>query len=126
MTKILTAVIGDTRHVVVRLEAVDAPDIHNGRALAAATHEAFDEIEESDAAWRSELHTGVWTWPTASRVKRKRVRTSIEALIQVGRQFEAMPHNLETQNAMARSPVCRQVFGPVRVSSQENNPSGSR
>lgn len=119
MMKILTAVIGDTRHVLVKLEAVHAPDIHNGGAFAAATHEAFDKIEESDVAWRSELHTGVWTWPTASRVKRERVRTSIEALIQVGRQFEALPHNLETQNAMARSPVCRQVFGSVRASGKE-------
>jgi hypothetical protein len=107
----LTTVIADSRHVVTTMQAVGTPDIHNGRALAAAMLQTFDEIVESDAAWRSELSTGVWTWPTTSRVKRERVRMSLEALLRIGRQFETLPNSPESRNAMARSPVCREVFG---------------
>ncbi len=109
----LTPVIADSRHVVVAMQAVGAPDIHDGRALAAAVRRAFSKILESDVTWRAELRTGVWAWPTMSRAKRERVRTSLEALIQVGREFEALPHSPETQDAMAHSPVCREVFGAV-------------
>jgi hypothetical protein len=115
MMSALTAVIADSRHVVSTIQAVGAPDIHNGRALAAAMLSAFAEIAESDAAFLSELRAGVWTWPTASRVKRERIHTSLEAFIQVSRQFETLPHSPETQNAMARSPVCRNEFGVVPV-----------
>jgi hypothetical protein len=117
IANILTAVIADSRHVVATLDAVGAPDISNGQALAAGMVATFDQIEQSDAAWRSELRTGVWAWPTASRVKREHLRTSIEALLLVGRQFERLPYTRERQDAMARSPVCRDVFGSVRVSS---------
>jgi hypothetical protein len=111
---VLEAVIADSRHVITTLNAVGAPDVDNGRVLAARMIAVFDEIEKSDAAWRSELRTGVWAWPTTTRAKRERVRTSVEALIEVGRQFETLPHGPETQEAMANSPVCREVFGPVR------------
>jgi len=121
---ILTAVIADSRHVVATLDAVGAPDVGNGRALAAGMISIFDQIEQSDAAWRSELRAGVWVWPTTSRVKRKRLRTSVEALLLVARQIEGLPRTQERQDAMANSPVCRDVFGPVRVSSQESNRSG--
>lgn len=120
VANVLTPVIADSRRVATTMQAVGTPDIHNGRALAAAMLQAFNEIVESDVAWRSELRAGVWTWPTASRTKRERVRTSMGALIQVGRQFDTLPHGPETQNAMARSPVCRYAFGPVRVGEEEN------
>jgi hypothetical protein len=115
VANVLTPVIADSRNVVTTMQAVGTPDIHNGSTLAAATLQVFNAIAKSDTAWRSELRAGVWIWPTASRTKRERVRTSLEALIQVGRQFEALPDGLETQNAMARSPVCRYVFGTVRM-----------
>jgi hypothetical protein len=125
MTNILTAVIVDARHVVTTLEAVGAPDIGNGRALAAAMVATFDQIERSDAIWRSKLRARDWAWPTASRMKRERLRTSIEALLLVGRQIERLPLTRERQNAMAGSPVCRDVFGSVRVGGQESNQSDS-
>jgi hypothetical protein len=115
ITNGLTAVIVDVRHVVTTLEAAGAPDISDGRALAAAMVATFDQIEKSDAIWRAKLRAGDWAWPTASRMKREHLRTSIEALLLVGRQIERLPHTRERQNAMAGSPVCREVFGSVRV-----------
>jgi hypothetical protein len=125
MINALTAVIADSRHVVTTIQTVGAPDIHNGRALAAAMLSAFHEIAESDAAFRSELRAGVWTWPTTSRVKRERVRTSVEAFIQISRQFGTLPEGPETQNAMAGSPVCRERFGAVPVSEQNTKRSST-
>jgi hypothetical protein len=109
MTNILTAVIVDSRHVVTTLEAVGAPDIGNGRALAAAMVTTFDQIEKSDAMWRSELRAGDRVSQTAPLVKRDRFRTSIEALVLVGHQIERLPLTPERQDEMARSPVCRDV-----------------
>jgi len=123
---ILTAVIADSRHVVATLDAVGAPDVGNGRALAAGMIETFDQIEQSDAAWRSELSAGVWAWPTTSRVKRERLRTSVEALLLVARQIERLPRTQERQDAMAGSQVCRDVFGAVRVSTVLQEPARSK
>jgi hypothetical protein len=125
MTNILTAMIVDARHVVTTLEAVGAPDIGHGRTLAAAMVATFDQIEKSDAIWRSKLRDGDWAWPTASRMKREHLRTSVEALLLVGRQIERLPVTRERQNAMARSPVCRDVFGSARFGEQESNGMGS-
>src|SRR4029077_17031047 len=124
MANILTAVIADSRHVVTTLDAVGAPDVSNGRALAAGTVATFDQIGQSDAEWRSELRTRDWAWATMSRVKRERLRISIQELLLVGRQFERLPLTQERQNAMASSPVCREVFGSVRVGGQQSNRSG--
>ena len=85
----------------------------------------FDQIEKSDAIWRSNLRAGDWAWPTASRMKIERLRTSIEALLLVGHQIERLLLTQERQNAMARSPVCRDVFGSVRVGGRESNQSDS-
>ena len=116
IANLLEVVIADSRHVVKRMDAVGTPDIRDGRPLAAEVVATFDQIEQSDAAWRSELRTRVWAWPTASRVKRERLRMSLEALLVVARQIERLPRTQERQNAMAGSPVCRDVFGAVRVS----------
>src|SRR4029077_20139541 len=124
MANVLTAVIADSRHVVTTLDAVGAPDVSNGRALAAGTVATFDQIGQSDAEWRSELRTRDWAWATMSRVKRERLRISIQELLLVGRQFERLPLTQERQNAMASSPVCREVFGSVRVGGQQSNRSG--
>jgi hypothetical protein len=118
MANVLTALIADSRHVVATLDRVGAPDIGGGHALATETVATFDEIEQSDAEWRSELRAGIWVWPTASRVKRERLRTSFQALMLVGRQIERLPLTRERHNAMAHSPVCRDVFGSVRVGGQ--------
>lgn len=84
----------------------------------------FDQIEKSDAMWRSELRAGDRVSQTAPLVKRDRFRTSIEALVLVGRQIERLPLTRERQDAMARSPVCQNVFGSVRVGEQKSNQSG--
>jgi hypothetical protein len=118
MTSILTAAIVDSRHVATTLEAVGAPDIGHGRTLAAAMVATFDQIEKSDAIWRSRLHAGDWAWPTASSMTRQRLLTSVEAPLLVGHQIERLPLTRERQDAMARSPVCREVFGSVRVGEQ--------
>lgn len=115
MTNILTAVIVDAHHVVTTLEAVGAPDVDHGRTLAASIVATFEQVEKGDALWRSELDAGDWTWPTASRANRESLRASIQALVLVGRQVERLPFTQERQDAMARSPVCRHLFGSVRV-----------
>jgi len=117
MAKALTAVIGDSRHIVTAMQGIGSPDVSNGTALAAKTLQAFNAIAASDAAWRSELRTRVWRWPTVSRGKRARVLTSLEGRLEVGRLFEALPDGPETQNAMAASPVCREQFGSVPLQS---------
>jgi hypothetical protein len=123
MIDVLAAVTGDARQVITTLRTAGVPEIGDGRQLAAAMAATFDEIEKSDAAWRSELRAGIWAWPasSASRAKRDRVRTSLEALLLVGRQIARLPHNQERQNAMAHSPVCRDVFGTVRVDRQTSS-----
>lgn len=112
MEHILVALVEDSRHIVTLLEGVGAPDIDNGQVLAASMIQIFKEIARSDAVWRYEL-LGPWTWPDRSALpaKRKRVRTSLTAFLQVGRQFERFPHTREGKAAMARSPVCRDLFG---------------
>lgn len=120
MTNTLTAMIVDAGHVETTLETVGTPDIDHGRTLAATMVTTFDQIAKSDAIWRSKLRAGDWAWPTASRVKMEHLRTSIEALLLVGRQFERLPPTRERQNAMARSPVCRHVFGSIRVDGRES------
>jgi hypothetical protein len=123
---VLTSIITDSRHVVATLDAVGSPDVGNGRALAAGMISTFDQIEQSDAAWRSELRAGVWAWPTTSRVKRERLRMSFEALLLVGHQIERLPRMLERQDAMAGSPVCRDVFGAGRVGAVLQEPARSK
>jgi hypothetical protein len=125
MAASLADVIADSRHVVTTMQAVGTPDVHNGRTLAARMVATFDQIAESDAAWRSELRAGIWEWPATSSAKRERVRMSIGALVRVGRQFEGLPVSRESQNAMANSPVCREVFGSVRAGGEESNQRAS-
>jgi len=127
MATILTEVIVDSRRVVTTMEAVGAPDVANGQELAAGMVATFDQTRESDAAWRSELRAGTWTWParSASPAKLERLRTSIGALVRVGHQFERLPVTQESRNAMANSPVCRQVFGSGPVGGQESNQRAS-
>lgn len=119
----LAAIISDSRHVVTTLEAVGSPDIGDGKVLAAGMVTIFDQIAQSDEALRSELHAGIWAWPAASRAKREHLRTSLEALLLVGRQFERLPHTPERQAVMVRSPVCRYLFGPTRASDKEEGRS---
>jgi len=109
----LAAVAAGSRHIVTTMQALGTPDIRNGRAIAGTTLRTFDAIAASDAVWSSELRAGVWRWPTTSRIKRERTRTSLEAFIEVGRLFESLPDGPETQDAMAASPVCREQFGSV-------------
>jgi hypothetical protein len=57
-----------------------------------------------------------------ARVKRERLRTSVQALMLVGHQFERKSHNREREDAMARSPVCRDVFRSVRTGPSSSRP----
>jgi hypothetical protein len=115
LSGILSAVILDSRHAVDDLGAVGAPDISNGHGLAAGIIATFDQIGASDAVWRSRLLAGKWRWPSAALEKKEPLGISLEGLVLVGRQIERLPHTRERREAMARSPVCRYVFGPVRV-----------
>ncbi len=115
MVNRLSAVITDSRRVVVSMDATGIPRMDHGRQLAAAVIATFDEIEQSDLAWRSELRRGPWAWSATSRAKQARLRTSLEALLLVGYQIEHLPMTQERQDAMARSPVCRTVFGSTLV-----------
>lgn len=121
VAKILAARIADTRHILGTLRASGAPSIPNGRALARRAVVTFREIKRSDVAWVSELRTGTWVWPlpSTSQVKRKRVRISLHALVSAGQQISRLPSTRESRNAMARSPVCRELFGSVRVGAAE-------
>jgi hypothetical protein len=114
----LTTVIADSRHVVARLKAVGVPDIRSGRALAAEMIQTFEQIGNSDAVWRSELRRGVWVWPdpSASRVKRERIRVSVGALVLTGREFERLAKTRGAHEVMARNPICQKIFGVVPVS----------
>ena len=120
IVNILTAVIADSRHAIATLEAIGAPDISNGRELATRMDTTFDQIAQSDEAWRSELRAGTSGRPITSRAKRERLRTSLEAVLLIGHQFEGLPRTPERQDAMARSPTCRYVFGPIRVNEQKD------
>lgn len=118
----LKALENDSRHVVATLEAVGVPEIRNGQALAAGMTKTFDRIAFSDFLLPFEL-SGRWVWPdpAAGPARRQRWLTSIGALVQVGHQFETLPDTRERQDAMARSPVCREVFGAVRFDESERN-----
>jgi hypothetical protein len=118
MASILGAVVSDSRGAATRLNALGAPKVENGHELASAMIDTFEQIAQSDAVWRYEL-MGPWVWPdpSASRAKRARLRTALGALLRVGREFERLPSSQERQDAMARSPVCREVFGSVRYGS---------
>lgn len=122
--RILTALDNDSRHVLVTLKAAGAPEIRNGQALAAGMIKTFRQIAFSDFLLPFEL-SGRWVWPNpaAGPARRQRWLTSIRALLQVGRQFETLPETPERQDAMARSPVCREVFGAVRFDESERNQS---
>jgi hypothetical protein len=111
----LHTVIVDSRHVVRVLGAVGAPDIANGRKLAAGIIATFNQIGASDEVWRSRLIGGEWSWPSVALEKQEHLVTSLEGLVLVGRQIERLPFTRERREAMARSPVCRYVFGPARV-----------
>jgi hypothetical protein len=117
----LTAGIADSHGLVAKLQAIGAPDVSGGTGLASAMIATFHQIETSDATWQLELRTRHQAWLTVSRVTDERLRTSLGALVLVGDQFEHLPHTSERENAMARSPVCRNVFGSLRVGEQHIN-----
>lgn len=115
MIKALTAVIADARHAVATVDTVGAPNIEGGRAFAAAMVTTFDQIARSDARWRSELRTEDGAARRSAHPVIRPSRASVEALMLVGHQIERLPANRELHDAMARSEVCRSVFGSVRV-----------
>ena len=121
MMNILTVVIVDARRAIKALKLIGAPDIANGGALASGMIATFNQVAISDAVWRSRLHDRYWTWLKAGPVMRQHLRTALGGLVLVGRQIERLPHTRERQNAMAHSPVCRYVFGPVSVGEEENS-----
>jgi hypothetical protein len=118
LSSVLRAVIFDSRHVVRVLGAAGAPAIPDGHKLAAGIIATFGQIGASDEVWRSRLAGGEWNWPSAALEKQEHLGTSLEGLVLVGRQIERLPLTRERREAMARSPVCRYVFGPVRVGEQ--------
>jgi hypothetical protein len=115
LSNFLTAAIVDARSVVAKLDIIGTPEVREGRAFAAEVVGTFGQIEKSDVMWLTELRTLHRIWPIAYRVRAERLRTSLGALVLVGHQFERLPHTPERQSAMARSPVCQDVFGSVRV-----------
>lgn len=115
LVKILVARNEDSLQAIKALEAVGVPEVGGGRQFAVATIRLFKRIAKSDLVWRYELlgPLGPWVWPdpSASRAKRERLLTSVGALVQVGHQFERLPHTREGEEAMARSTECKNLFG---------------
>jgi hypothetical protein len=112
----LTTAVVDSHSAITRLETIGIPEIGDGGARAAEVVAKFSTIEQIDAMWLTELRTHHKVWPPSPKVGAERSRTSLGALVLVGHEFERLPRTPERQNAMARSPVCRDVFGSVRVS----------
>jgi hypothetical protein len=111
----LSAMSVAARRVVATLETVGAPEIDHGSTFAVAMVITFDKIEKADEAWGSKVHAGDWMWPSASRMGSRDLQEALGALLLFGRQFERLPSTRERQKAMAGSPVCRGVFGAIRV-----------
>lgn len=114
LSSTLIAMSVAARHVVATLETVGAPDIDHGPTFAVAMVVTFDKIEKADELWVSKLRARDWAWP-ASRMGSQDLRESLGALLLFGRQFERLPSTRERQRAMAGSPVCRGLFGAIRV-----------
>lgn len=111
----LTILIDDTDHIVRRLGKTGAPDINGGQRLASMIVATFRQIGGDYVLWRSVLPAGERAWLTGSRVQREHLRAALQAFILIGHQIELLPRSQERQNAMARSPVCRDEFGSVRA-----------
>jgi hypothetical protein len=110
---VLGALISDSRRVVTTLEDVGAPADLHGRERAAQIVATFARSEENYARSLSELRREGEEPKVVPQLTK-----DAETFILVGREIEQLPDTPERKLAMARSPVCQDMFGTVRVGEQ--------